>query len=106
MCQRPCSATSTRMVRVVGGIPIPGLASMLSDPSDGTATVIQGLDTVPADERPTDSQVNVVHLAWDVMVGMGHVLDAHRAVVRRDVDYPARHAEIGAGSCSSHRRPA
>ena len=29
---------------VVGGIPIPGLASWLSDPERGTATVIQGLD--------------------------------------------------------------
>ena len=34
---------------VSGGIPIPGLASILSDPTDGTATVVQGLDTVPAD---------------------------------------------------------
>ena len=32
---------------VVGGIPIPGLASWLSDPTDGTATVIQGLDSFP-----------------------------------------------------------
>ena len=30
---------------VSGGIPIPGLASILSDPSDGTSTVVQGLDT-------------------------------------------------------------
>src|SRR4051812_44023532 len=29
---------------VSGGIPIPGLASWLSDPSTGTATVVQGLD--------------------------------------------------------------
>jgi len=59
---------------VSGGIPIPGLASWLSDPTDGSATVIQGLDTVPADERPTTSEVNVVHLAWDVMVGLGTLL--------------------------------
>jgi cytochrome d ubiquinol oxidase subunit I len=59
---------------VSGGIPIPGLASWLSDPSDGTSTVIQGLDTVPADQRPTTSQVNTVHLAWDVMVGLGTLL--------------------------------
>jgi cytochrome d ubiquinol oxidase subunit I len=59
---------------VSGGIPIPGLASILSDPSDGTSTVIQGLDTFPADERPTLSQVNTVHLAWDVMVGLGTLL--------------------------------
>jgi cytochrome d ubiquinol oxidase subunit I len=59
---------------VSGGIEIPGFASWLSDPSDGTATVVQGQDTVPADERPTDRQVNVVHLAWDVMVGLGTLL--------------------------------
>ena len=59
---------------VSGGLAIPGFASWLSDPSDGTATVVQGLDSVPADERPTDRQVNVVHLAWDVMVGLGTLL--------------------------------
>jgi cytochrome d ubiquinol oxidase subunit I len=59
---------------VSGGIPIPGLASILSDPSDGTATVVQGLDTVPADERPTTAQVNAVHLSWDLMIGMGTLL--------------------------------
>ena len=59
---------------VTGGIPIPGLASWLSDPSTGRATVVQGLDSVPADQRPTNRQVNVVHLAWDVMVGLGTLL--------------------------------
>src|SRR6478736_6499498 len=59
---------------VKGGIPIPGLASILSDPADGTATQIQGLDSFPKDERPTNSQVDVVHLAWDVMVGLGTFL--------------------------------
>lgn len=59
---------------VTGGIKIKGLASWLSDPSTGTATVVQGLDSVPADERPTVGQVNIVHLAWDVMVGLGTLL--------------------------------
>ncbi|MGH9262946.1 MAG: cytochrome ubiquinol oxidase subunit I, partial [Acidimicrobiales bacterium] len=59
---------------VTGGIEIPGLASWLSDPSTGTSTVVQGLDTVPADERPTVGQTNIVHLAWDVMVGLGTLL--------------------------------
>jgi cytochrome d ubiquinol oxidase subunit I len=59
---------------VEGGIPIPGLASWLSDPSTGAATVVQGLDSVPAGQRPTIRQVNVVHLAWDVMVGLGTLL--------------------------------
>ena len=60
--------------KVQGGIPIPGLASILSDPSTGKSTVVQGLDTVPTSDRPTISEVNVVHLAWDVMVGLGTLL--------------------------------
>jgi cytochrome d ubiquinol oxidase subunit I len=59
---------------VSGGIEIPGLASILSDPAEGTNTQIEGLDEFPADERPTTSQVNTVHLAWDVMVGIGTLL--------------------------------
>lgn len=59
---------------VTGGVPIPGLASWLSDPSTGKATVVQGLNTVPADERPTIPQVNIVHLSWDIMVGVGTLL--------------------------------
>jgi cytochrome bd ubiquinol oxidase subunit I len=59
---------------VEGGIAIPGLASILSDPSSGTATVVRGLDSFPADERPSEREVNTVHLAWDVMVGLGTLL--------------------------------
>jgi cytochrome bd ubiquinol oxidase subunit I len=59
---------------VSGGIELPGVASWLSDPSTGKDTVVQGLDAVPADERPTTREVNVVHLAWDVMVGLGTLL--------------------------------
>jgi cytochrome bd ubiquinol oxidase subunit I len=59
---------------VEGGIPIPGLASILSDPADGTSTVMQGLDSFPEGSRPTNAQVDVVHLAWDVMVGLGTFL--------------------------------
>jgi cytochrome d ubiquinol oxidase subunit I len=59
---------------VSGGLPIPGLASWLSDPSTGKDTVVQGLDTWPAEDRPTVSQVNTVHLAWDIMVGLGTLL--------------------------------
>jgi cytochrome d ubiquinol oxidase subunit I len=59
---------------VSGGIEIPGLASWLSDPGTGTSTVVQGLDSFPEDARPTVSQVNTVHLAWDVMVGLGTLL--------------------------------
>ncbi len=59
---------------VTGGIRIPGLASWLSDPADGKNTQIEGLESFPADSRPTVSQVNAVHLAWDVMVGLATLL--------------------------------
>lgn len=59
---------------VSGGLEIPNLASWLSDPSQGANTVVQGLESVPAEDRPTTSAVNIVHLAWDVMVGLGSAL--------------------------------
>jgi cytochrome d ubiquinol oxidase subunit I len=55
---------------VSGGIPIPGLASILSDPAKGTSTVVQGRNAFPEDDQPTIAQANTVHLAWDVMVGL------------------------------------
>jgi cytochrome d ubiquinol oxidase subunit I len=59
---------------VSGGIPIPGLASILSDPATGKSTVVQGLDAVPADDQPTVGEVNIVHLCWDIMVGLGTLM--------------------------------
>jgi cytochrome d ubiquinol oxidase subunit I len=59
---------------VTGGIKIPGLASWLSDPGTGKSTVVKGLDSVPATDRPTVEEANVVHLAWDLMVGLGTLL--------------------------------
>ncbi|WP_421118703.1 cytochrome ubiquinol oxidase subunit I [Aquihabitans daechungensis] len=59
---------------VEGGLRLPGVASILSDPSTGTATVVQGLDAVPAEDRPSFQQVNIVHLAWDVMIGIATLL--------------------------------
>jgi cytochrome bd ubiquinol oxidase subunit I len=59
---------------VEGGMPIPGLASWLSDPSTGSATVIQGLDAFPRENLPTVRQINIVHLSWDLMVGIGTLL--------------------------------
>jgi cytochrome d ubiquinol oxidase subunit I len=59
---------------VSGGIEIPGLASWLSDPSTGTSTVVQGLDAFPAESLPTTREMNMVHLAWDVMIGIGTLL--------------------------------
>ncbi len=78
---------------VSGGIPIPGLASWLSDPSTGTSTVIEGLDSFPEDERPTVSEVNTVHLAWDVMVGLGTLLFLLSAWYALELGVPARHAQ-------------
>jgi cytochrome d ubiquinol oxidase subunit I len=60
--------------KVVGGVPIPGLASILSDPKTGKSTVVKGLNTIPAEDQPTTSEVNVTHLAWDIMVGLGTLL--------------------------------
>jgi cytochrome d ubiquinol oxidase subunit I len=51
------------------GIAIPGVASLLTGFT--TDTVIQGLTEVPPEDRPP---VNVVHLAFDVMVGLGSAL--------------------------------
>lgn len=54
---------------VRGGLHIPGLASWLSDPARGTSTEIRGLTAVAPRDRPTTWEVNVVHLAWDAMLG-------------------------------------
>ena len=55
--------------RVVGAIQIPNLASILA--GGGPDTVIPGLDSIPADERPPTA---MVHLAWNAMVGIGTAL--------------------------------
>jgi cytochrome d ubiquinol oxidase subunit I len=59
---------------VTGGIRIPGLASFLSDPRTGTSTVVQGRNAFPTDDEPTLAETNAVHLAWDIMVGLGTLL--------------------------------
>lgn len=59
---------------VSGGLRIPGLASWLSDPSTGRDTVVTGLSSVPPEDRPSTAAVNVIHLAWDTMIGMGTAL--------------------------------
>jgi cytochrome d ubiquinol oxidase subunit I len=55
--------------RVVGGLPIPGLGSLLAGFS--TSTVVQGLDNIPVDDQPP---VDVVHIAWDTMLTAGFAL--------------------------------
>jgi cytochrome bd ubiquinol oxidase subunit I len=59
---------------VTGGIKIPDLASLLTNPVKGASTVVQGLDTVPKGSQPTLAEVNIVHLGWDAMVGLGTAL--------------------------------
>jgi cytochrome bd ubiquinol oxidase subunit I len=65
----------------VGGLQVPGLASILAGFSPDT--VITGLDAVPVDDQPP---ATIVHLAWDTMIGLGTafvLLAAWAAVVRR-----------------------
>jgi cytochrome d ubiquinol oxidase subunit I len=72
--------TATDVPETIGGlyvdgeivgpkIEIPGLASLLSDYS--TDTKITGFNSVPPDDRPP---VNIVHLAWDTMLGIATFL--------------------------------
>ena len=35
---------------------------------------MQGLDSVPPEDRPTIRETNIVHLCWDIMVGLGTLL--------------------------------
>ncbi len=55
--------------RVVGGLVIPGLGSLLA--GFNTDTVVQGLDSIPAADQPP---VDIVHLAWDTMLSAGFAL--------------------------------
>lgn len=52
--------------KIVGGVQIPELASLLAGFSPDT--VITGIQDIPLDERPPAS---LVHLSWDVMIGVG-----------------------------------
>jgi cytochrome d ubiquinol oxidase subunit I len=72
--------TSTDVPETIGGLyidgeivgpklEIPGLASLLSDYS--TDTEITGFNSVPLADRPP---VNIVHLAWDTMLGIATYL--------------------------------
>jgi cytochrome bd ubiquinol oxidase subunit I len=54
---------------ISGGLPIPGLASLLS--GFHVDTVINGLSTIPRDQQPP---ANIVHWAWDGMVFGGSAL--------------------------------
>jgi cytochrome d ubiquinol oxidase subunit I len=54
------------------GVKIPSVASLLTGYSPNTR--IRGLHSFPAGTRPTYAQATVVHLSWDVMVGLGTAL--------------------------------
>jgi cytochrome d ubiquinol oxidase subunit I len=73
------SHTSTHVPEIIAGIyvggelrygiPIPSGASLLSGYSPDTE--VRGLDAVPAAVRPPARLVTIVHLSFDVMVGIG-----------------------------------
>jgi cytochrome d ubiquinol oxidase subunit I len=75
--------------KVVGDISLPGVDSLLADFSTGT--VVRGLDSVPANDRPPAP--TLIHLAFDAMVGLGTamaLLAAWFAIAwRRRRDLPA-----------------
>src|SRR5699024_3563417 len=58
--------------RLQYGLEIPDGASLLSDFRAGTQ--IRGLDAIPPELRPRDRLVTLVHLSFDVMVGIGSAL--------------------------------
>ena len=65
----PRRRTSNAPLNILNIVEIPGGLSFLLDYD--TDTVVEGLDSVPADERPPG---DVVHIAFDVMVGIGFLL--------------------------------
>jgi cytochrome d ubiquinol oxidase subunit I len=87
---------------ISGGIAIPGLASILSDPRTGTNTVVDGRNAFPTADQPTIAETNAVHLAWDVMVGIGTLLTLLAAwfgltwLFKRDIPKPRWFLRIAA----------
>ena len=71
---RRCSATSTRTARSLAGSRSRASPRGFPTRATGKSTVVQGLDSVPADDRPTIRETERVHLAWDIMVGLGTLL--------------------------------
>jgi len=58
--------------KVTFGLRVPSGASLLAGLHPSTS--IRGLDAIPADVRPPDRLVNVVHLSFDAMVATAFVL--------------------------------
>ena len=92
---------------VTGGIPIPGLASWLSDPSTGTSTVIQGLDTrsprTSGPRSPRSTPSTSPGTSWS---GSAPCCSCCRLWYALVLAVPARHARRAGGSCASPRSPA
>ena len=106
-CPRRCSAASTPTARSPAGSAIPGLASWLSDPSDGHQHRGPG-PRHRARRRAADRsrEVNTVHLAWDVMVGLGTLLFLLVRLVRAVLAVPAGHAQEPVVPARRRRAPA
>ena len=83
------------------GIEIPHLLSLLAFHS-WNATV-QGLDAVPADQRPP---VNVVRVAFQAMVGIGTLLGLIGVVVSGRVDPAQAASRVGLVLPRARRSPA
>jgi cytochrome d ubiquinol oxidase subunit I len=74
--------TATHVPEVLGGVLVDGEVRYGIEIPDGASllagyrpdTRILGLDAIPAEVRPADRLVNTVHLAFDVMVGIGFLL--------------------------------
>jgi len=58
--------------RIRGGLRVPDGASLLAGFSVNTR--IKGLEAIPPQYRPTDREVSLVHLSFDVMVGLSFAL--------------------------------
>ena len=85
--------------------PDPGSRLVALGPEHGKNTVVQGLNTVPAENQPTIAEVNVVHLSWDIMVGLGTFLVLLLGVVLGCRGCSAGTCRRAAGSCGSRRPP-
>ena len=74
-CPRCCSGTSTPTARSVGGHPDPGPGLDPVRPErPGRPPSSRGSTRCPPTTGRPSREVNVTHLAWDVMVGLGTLL--------------------------------
>jgi cytochrome bd ubiquinol oxidase subunit I len=85
---------------VKGDISLPGVDSLLADFSTGA--VVQGLNSVPANDRPP--ALTLIHLCFDAMVGLGTAMAAlavwFAVAWRRRRDLPATPWFLRFAACS------